>query len=230
MAFRLVPLTAVRPLPYRPNTRMKRKYYLKDFIGKRYGQLTVTGEVSIPYKNTTRYRFVCSCSCGKEGYLVDPNLLVTGKRKTCGHYHHHLGDTDINNVWRAMKRRCYYEKDINYSRYGGRGIGICEDWKNDFMTFYRWAIENGYKKGLQIDRIDNNGDYAPENCRWVSPKVNSNNRRSNHLLTYDGITLNIQQWSERLGISRETICNRIKYGMPLEKVLNPQIHRKGDIW
>ena len=206
---------------------MKRKYELEDYIGKRFGELTVTGVVLIPYKNTHRRRFLCKCTCGKEDYSVEPSDLINGRRKTCGHYHHNLGNTDINNVWRAMKRRCYNKNVADFSRYGGRGISVCEEWKNDFLTFYRWAMENGYKKGLQIDRINSDGNYEPSNCRWISPKENSNNRKSNHLLTLNGKTQNLKKWSEELGIPYATIKTRLKHRLPVEKVLNP-IRKKGE--
>ena len=104
-----------------------------------------------------------------------------------------------------MKQRCYNPNRLKYSRYGGRGIKICDEWLNSFDSFYNWAINNGYSSELQIDRIDNDGDYCPENCRWVTLWENTLNRRQSKFLTVNGETLNASIWAERLNISPFTI-------------------------
>ena len=111
---------------------------------------------------------------------------------------------DLYGVWCSMKGRCENPNRQKYKDYGGRGIKVCEEW-HDCGVFAEWAFANGYKQGLQIDRIDNNGDYRPENCRFVTPKQNSRNRRNTKLLTVNGKTKCIAEWSEIVGVSPYTI-------------------------
>ena len=115
----------------------------------------------------------------------------------------------IYNTYHSMKQRCYNSKNKNYYNYGGRGIKICEEWLNDFQAFYDWSMSHGYSDDLTIDRKDNDGDYCPENCRWSTHKQQSNNVRTNHLITYKGETLTLKQWSEVLNINYNTLSRRI---------------------
>lgn len=108
-----------------------------------------------------------------------------------------------------MKTRCQNSKSKEYDRYGGRGITVCEEWKNDFMSFYNWAIANGYQEGLTIDRKDNDGNYEPSNCRWITRKEQMNNCSRNHLITIDGETHTIKEWSEITGVPASRITARI---------------------
>lgn len=108
-------------------------------------------------------------------------------------------------VYGSMKNRCYNPKRDSYERYGARGIGVCEEWRNSPESFVRWALDNGYEKGLQLDRIDNDGDYSPDNCRWVTPKENCRNTRRNKTLTLIGQTKTVAEWCEVLDISEFTI-------------------------
>lgn len=111
----------------------------------------------------------------------------------------------LKSIYSTMKQRCYNPNRLKYPRYGGRGIKICDEWLNSFDSFYNWAINNGYSSELQIDRIDNDGDYCPENCRWVTLWENTLNRRQSKFLTVNGETLNASIWAERLNISPFTI-------------------------
>jgi hypothetical protein len=138
--------------------------------------------------------------------------------------------TRLYKVWRGMKERCLYSWHQSYKNYGGRGIKVCPEWSNSFVAFRNWAMANGYdpnaKKGeCTIDRIDVNGDYEPSNCRWVNAKVQCNNRRSNHLLTYNGETHTITEWSEITGLTYDTIIVRLKHGWSIEDVLNIPVRR-----
>lgn len=119
-----------------------------------------------------------------------------------------------------MKRRCANERDPSYSIYGGRGIKVCEDWcgPDGHEKFYCWAIANGYKKGMSIDRIDNDGDYSPENCRWASWKEQGNNRRTCHFIKIGKIRKTVTEWAEVFGISPDTALDRYSKGLPLEKI------------
>ena len=131
----------------------------------------------------------------------------------------------INRIWNNMKDRCYEENCISYVNYGAKGIKICEEWLV-FENFYKWSLENGYAETLSIDRIDGTKDYCPENCRWATQYEQSNNRCNNHLLTYNGQTLTIRQWSDVTGIEWYTINNRIKRGWSVERALTEQPKRK----
>lgn len=111
-----------------------------------------------------------------------------------------------------MKTRCYNKNYEHFKHYGERGIKVCEEWLNDFMTFYNWSMSNGYKDNLTIDRIDVNGNYEPSNCRWLTNEEQQNNKRRNIRLTYNGKTQTITQWARELGIKRELIERRHRRG------------------
>jgi hypothetical protein len=119
-----------------------------------------------------------------------------------------MSGTRIYNIWAVMKRRCTNPNNKEFGRYGARGITICDEWQ-DFMSFYKWAIENNYTEELTLDRIDNNGNYEPSNCRWVTMKEQQRNRSNNHLITYEGKTLTISQWAEERNINHDTLFSRI---------------------
>lgn len=129
---------------------------------------------------------------------------------------HQLSKHPLYGVRNGMKQRCGNSNNGKFKNYGARGIKVCEDWANNFENFYKWAMANGYKQGLTIDRIDVNGDYCPENCRWVSQKVQQNNRRNNHLITCDGVTHTLAEWSALSGIHELTINRRLENGVPPE--------------
>jgi hypothetical protein len=115
--------------------------------------------------------------------------------------------------------RCYNPRKKGYHRYGGRGITVCEEWRKDANSFYAWAINNNYRPGLSIDRINNDEGYSPENCRFTDSVVQNNNRSSNHQITYRGVTHTIAQWGRILNISPKNISDRLRAGMPIEKVM-----------
>ena len=193
---------------------------LKDLIGQKFGKLTVlkrTANYVSKNGTTKRVQWLCRCDCGKE-IVVASNNLTRGHTQSCGcirkekqFFIHGLRHTKIYNVWNNIRQRCNNPNVKCYSRYGGRGIKVCNEWQNDFLTFYEWAIQNGYKEGLSIDRIDNNGNYEPCNCRWVDNKTQSNNRRSNHFITYNGETHTVAEWSRKTGIKSTTLFERIKH-------------------
>ena len=108
----------------------------------------------------------------------------------------------LKKVWRGMKERCERPNHSSYKNYGARGISVCDSWKDDFDCFYQWAIANGYSNGLSLDRIDNDGNYCPENCRWATCKQQGNNTRSCRFITYNGDTKTMREWEEHLGLGR----------------------------
>lgn len=202
-----------------------------DITGQVFGKLTVISFYGVKNKRTY---WNCKCSCGKE-LIAESYCLRHGHTKSCGcyrtldgnepRYRHGKVKTRLYSIWSNMKNRCDNPNAQFYKDYGGRGITYCEEWR-DFIAFEKWAVANGYKEDLTIDRINNNGNYEPDNCRWTSIKEQQRNRRSNHLLTFKGETHCINEWAEILGISRETIKNRLGYGWDIEKVLTEPIHRK----
>ena len=129
----------------------------------------------------------------------------------------------ISRVYWNMKTRCYNPSSNKYHAYGARGIKVCDEWKNSFKKFKEWALSNGYGDNLTIDRIDNNGNYEPSNCRWVTQKQNCNNTRFNTLLTYNGKTHTMTEWSEITGINLTTLSSRINRGWSIEKSLTTPI-------
>ena len=178
--------------------------------------------------------FLCSY-CGKE---VERRIGNGHRDKSCGCVYSKLisdtltkhgscknGKIDrIYEIWNGMNRRCCDEKDSNYKWYGVKGIIVCDEWKNDYVKFRNWALENGYKDNLTIDRINNNGDYCPENCRWATQKVQQRNRGNNHLITYKGKTHCIAEWAEILGMKYQTLLRRINYSKwPIEKAFTTMV-------
>ena len=166
----------------------------------------------------TYYKVKC-IYCGKE-----QTKAITKKETKCEcQYilnHHHKSNTPLYSVYKGIKRRCYNPNDINYKNYGARGIKVCDEWLNDFQTFYDWAISNGYNEDLSIDRVNVNGNYEPSNCRWVNKETQSNNKRNNRLITFNGETKTIAQWGKAIGIDKNILYERLnKLGWSIEDTL-----------
>lgn len=141
-------------------------------------------------------------------------------------YQHGLAGKRIYQNYYGMIARCYNPKDPTYAHYGARGIKVCDEWRKDKMAFFNWAFANGYEKGLSIDRIDVNGDYSPQNCRWATTKQQANNKRTSHFVEINGETHTISEWAEISGILKSTIRERIVHGFPEERLLEkPRPHK-----
>jgi hypothetical protein len=123
---------------------------------------------------------------------------------------HGLSKHRLHIRWQTTKQRCYNQNHEHYNYYGGRGIKVCDEWLNNFKSFYDWAILNGYKDNLQLNRIDNNDDYKPSNCNWVTAKENSNNKRNNYNLTLNGKTQTLKEWADEIGINQSSLRERIE--------------------
>ena len=197
-------------------------------IGDKFGHWTVI-EGPIKDKKTYHKQYLCECDCkNKTHKYVDEQNLKRGLSSSCGCATiesaknrmtiHGQSKTRLFVIWVGMRQRCFNPNVDCYERYGGRGITVCEEWKNSYETFRDWALSHGYKENLTIDRIDVNGNYEPSNCRWATNKEQSNNRRSNLSITYQGENHNVAEWAEILGINRETIASRYKKGYPIEDV------------
>lgn len=165
--------------------------------------------------------WLCRCDCGNEK-VVSAKILRSGHARSCGclnkecsakrvvlmnRTHGHTG-TRIYGIWSGIKKRCYNQNANNYVDYGGRGISICDEWQA-FEPFYKWAMSNGYSDELSIDRIDNNGNYCPENCRWATDETQARNRRSTRKYGYKGKSLTLAEWGKITGINPQTLSSRI---------------------
>lgn len=175
----------------------------------------------------------CVCDCGKHVH-VPTSYLTTGDTRSCGCLFMDTcrqpntlrhGDASPNGKhirvyesWHQMKKRCNNPNDHNYSRYGGRGITVCDEWER-YENFRDWALENGYSDELTLDRIDVNGNYEPSNCRWADAITQGNNRRDNRRVEYCGETHTLKEWSRITGISDGVIAKRIDYGWSVEDSL-----------
>lgn len=181
------------------------------------------------YKTYSAQYALYQCSCGKKKEICE-NSVKYGATKSCGCLHkeivkkkqttHGLSKTKQYRVWYAMMERCYYKKNMYYHNYGGRGIRVCKKW-HKFTGFWE-DMGGSFVAGLEIDRINNNGNYCKKNCRWVERSVNQNNRRNNRSFTIDGITKNLSQWCRHYGVPRGRVKYRLKKGMDIESALtNP---------
>lgn len=203
--------------------------FFKDLTNEKFGRWTVL-EISERRKNNGKVDIYwkCRCDCGNIKSVKGENLK-SGVSKSCGCINaernyknnivHGMKGTRIYRIWNGMKNRCTNQNDSNYFMYGGRNITICDEWLNNFVSFYNWAIKNGYKDNLSIDRIDVNGNYCPENCRWVDCKIQANNRRSNHIVTYKGISKTVAEWENELGFKKDILTSRLANGWEVEKAI-----------
>lgn len=193
---------------------------LIDLKGVRFSHLVVIKRAGADKQGHVMW--LCQCDCGNQK-VVKGHKLLSGENKSCGCMHHKYShgqsDTRLYHIWRTMKARCVDPNSRKYHAYGGRGITICEEWLNDFPSFYVWAIANGYRDDLTIDRIDNDGNYCPENCRWATPKEQANNTRTNRLLQYNGEKHTVSEWADITGIAKKAIYRRLYRGWSVAKAL-----------
>lgn len=190
-------------------------------IGRRFGRLTVVAKGENPTSSRVAY-WICKCDCGNITKPISGTKLRCGETKSCGCYknellierstRHGLVHTRIHTIWSQMKDRCYNPHSSSYNHYGGRGITICDEWRNNLESFYKWAMENGYTEDLSIDRIDVNGNYSPENCRWANNKLQCNNKRNNIVVEINGVSKTIAQWAEESGNKYRTVHARFNRG------------------
>jgi hypothetical protein len=208
-------------IPYLP-TKSKQP---KELTGQKIGRLT---PLKITHRRGKELLWECRCECG-ETCLVQSNNLLSGNTRSCGCYYKESrsviqrqtkpgSKSPTYSSWANMRNRCYREDNVQYADYGGRGITVCERWKNSFPNFLEDMGEKP-KKGMSIERKNNNGHYEPGNCEWSTPKPQANNRRSNVFLTFNGKTKTLTQWSEETGIGMSTIRARVRVGWSIKDSL-----------
>lgn len=192
-----------------------------NMIGLKFGRLLVISELPDRDKYS-RIVYHCQCDCGKF-HNVTGKLLRQGKVKSCGCLHNTLNKLSKHRLYsiiHGIKTRCYNKNHHEFYNYGGRGIKVCDEWLNDFMSFYTWAMNNGYRDNLTIDRIDNNKGYSPDNCRFVDKKTQQQNRRSNRYYTINGESRCLKNWCEILNLNYQTVYRRVTtYCWPIEVAL-----------
>lgn len=197
---------------------MKNKKH-KDYVGMKIGVFSILDFKSEKKKGY----FYIECICTNKKWMRSESILnerfvscgcgIVGGTKI-----HGMTNTRLFRIWSGMKNRC---NDKNDPDYGGRGINICKEWKNDFLEFYNWSMKNGYSDDLSIDRIDVNGNYEPDNCKWATSLEQSNNTRINHKLKINNEVRTLSEWSRMSGVSRKQIQRRAEKGMSDEEILKP---------
>ena len=188
-------------------------------IGQYFGELLVIG-IILGSGGGAEFECKCECSCGKIIHVKNYDL-VSGKIWSCGCLSDCLTLRPLYHKWRTMLRRCNNPKDAGYKNYGGRGIRVCDEWE-DFFVFETWGNLNGYKPGLTIERIDNDGNYCPENCRWATQKEQARNTRRTKNITYKGKTQCLSAWGEDLGIPGNVLSARLCSGWTIDRAFTTE--------
>jgi len=186
-----------------------------DLVGEKFGRWTVMSKAKNKGKNTA---WNCLCECGTERSVLTHNL-TRGKSSSCGcgqkeaaskaNTTHGKRNTKLYGVYSGMKQRCYNENSPAYEYYGGKGVYICKEWLDDFMNFYNWAKANGYGKDMSIDRIDPNGNYEPDNCRWVTMEKQQNNKLNSMFIIIGNEKKTISEWAKTRKTNQQTLYSKI---------------------
>jgi hypothetical protein len=199
--------------------------------GMKFGRLTV---VSAGGKGCNKS--VCLCICGQKKAYYNGNL-TSGRTQSCGclwleviknqkrAIKHNMSNSQEYKIYSGMKMRCSNKKHKEYKRYGGRGIKVCERWETSFENFFTDMGER--PKGMSLDRIDVNGNYCKENCRWATSYEQNNNKRNNVRITFNGKTMTAGQWSNELGFKKSVLTERIKRGWSIERAISEPLMRNG---
>lgn len=196
-----------------------------NLTGQRFGKLTV---IQYDHSDKNGAHWLCQCDCGNRK-VVSAHCLKIGHALSCGclcfSANNHSKER-LYTTWHDMLRRCFVPKCKSYPNYGGRGITVCNEWRNDYMAFKNWAMQNGYTDSLTIDRIDSDGNYEPSNCRWVTMKVQENNTRKNWFIECNGISHTVAEWADILGIPYTALRSRLKRGWSLEKAFSKPVQQR----
>jgi hypothetical protein len=205
----------------------------KDISNKKFGRLTAVKKVGKDDHGNSKW--LCNCKCGEKTIVIIQSL-TSGNTKSCGCLKNEIfldnitkhGKTKrghknrLHNIWKLMRQRCSNPNASKYEIYGGKGIKVCDEWQV-YINFHNWAIANGYKDNLTLDRIENDGDYCPENCRWATYKEQNLNTSSNNKITFRGITKTITQWGRELEVNYMTLYGRLSRGWSVEKTFTEPI-------
>lgn len=199
------------------------EYKRDEMVGEAYYLHDVSNAIK-------RRQAMFRCKCGNK-FIAQIYKVKICETKSCGCLHkintsksntkHNLKNHKLYGVWSAMKARCYNKNTNQYKDYGGKGVIVCDEWKNDFLSFYYWSISNGWEKGLQIDKdIKGNGFlYSPQNCTYVNPKLNSNKRITNRYIEYLWQRKTISEWADYFNISLKNLYQRLSRGWSFEKCI-----------
>lgn len=215
-------------------TRQKTVIPPMDLTGMTIGYWNVKGPAPprIDYRgNFSIKMWHCVCRCGVEREVRDAELRRFGST-SCGCFNieisstHRGTHTRLHEIWHGMKQRCNNPRSKDAHNYSERGIYVCDEWNESFESFRDWANANGYADNLTLDRIDVNGPYSPENCRWATVKEQSRNTRVNHLLRFNGSEKTMAEWSDITGIPYFTLANRIYHGWTVERALTQPVDHK----
>lgn len=202
----------------------------EDLLNKKFNKLTVIDIIDSDKKNGIAKKVICRCDCGVV-FTGNYNSVIKRGQKACfkctrvGSPSHGLTKHPIHSRWLGARDRCVNHNNPYYYNYGGRGIKMCSEW-DDFMLFYNWAINNGFSKNLELDRIDNNGNYEPNNCRFVTRIKNSNNKRTNVRYDYKGVSYTLAELGRMFNITGDLIKKRVeKLGMTVEDAVSfPRVY------
>ena len=197
-----------------------------DLTGRTFGKLTVISKSSKISKNYQTY-WNCLCSCGGSK-TIRRDALLSESTQTCGCFAHghRKNRTPEYRAWCKLKERCHNKNTEIYYNYGSRGITVCDRWNNSFLNFLN-DMGNRPSPKHSMDRIDNNGNYEPSNCRWATRIEQANNKRTNHSITFNNKTLNINQWVRETGLTRSAIRYRLKAKWSVEKTLSTPVRKSG---
>ena len=212
--------------------------FKENLAQKRFGSLLVIGVAKKKFEKYGNSSWACLCDCGNIT-IKSTTQLNKNKHSSCGcvtsNIRHGENKTKLHRIWMTMRERTTRKKCQSYKHYGGRGIKVCEEWQT-YENFRDWALSSGYEEGLSIERVDNDGDYCPENCVWADRYTQANNKRTNVKITLDGQTKTMSEWARDYGICYKLVHARInKLGQSPEKAIKTPVHKrkskyKGVFW
>lgn len=193
----------------------------QNLSGMKFNKLTILSRAETHNKHTF---WLCQCECGNQK-IIDGSALKSGNTQSCGCLSksnaekHGISKTRIYRILEGMKSRCYDKNCPRYCYYGGKGVTVCDEWLKSPLKFYEWALNNGYKNNLTIERIDVGGNYSPDNCRWATHREQCNNRTTNRWIEYNSQKYTIAQLSEKYKIPYSTLRARLDRGWTLDEAL-----------
>lgn len=204
---------------------------MRDLTGQQFGRLTAINSLPAHGSNAA-IMWICICECGNTA-IIRGTDLTSGHTRSCGCLQKipkavRASDLRLHNIWSNMKQRCNNPNKPDYKYYGARGIAVCKEWSEDFWNFFHWAMTHGYKAGLTIERINNDGDYEPENCKWITAADQTRNTRANRIFVIQGRKFTLADICRIYGQHPSTVSNRLKKGMTIHEALRKNRRNKMD--